>query len=202
MDASYVDLADERRLEFDYLRWMRTVLRLARARRVLHIGGGACALPRALALEWPDGRQEVCEIAPEVLDVARLELGLRRRPGLKVRLADGAVFARAVPDGAFDAVVIDAFVGARIPEDLVSAGAFADHARVAPLTLVNVVDDRHLHVVARIADAAAQAVPHVLAIGGRGPGNTVVVASAAALDADLLAARLAADPSPAAVRPW
>jgi hypothetical protein len=202
MDASYIDMADERRLEFDYLRWMRIVLRLARARRVLHLGGGACALPRALASEWPDGRQEVCEISGEVLEVARAQLGLRRQPGLKVRVADGAAFVRAQPDGGWDAVVVDAFVGARIPDELVSADAFAQTVRVAPMTLVNVVDDRHLHVVARIADAASRTAPHVLAIGGRGPGNTVIVAATAPLDVDLLAARLAADLSPAAVRPW
>ncbi|MFZ0043319.1 MAG: hypothetical protein WAK93_18565, partial [Solirubrobacteraceae bacterium] len=48
MDASYVDLADPTHLEFDYLRWVRIVLGVARSRRVLHIGGGACALARAL----------------------------------------------------------------------------------------------------------------------------------------------------------
>src|SRR5947209_11342687 len=65
MDASYVDLADVSHLEFDYLRWMRLVLRAVRARRVLHIGGGACALPRALAASDPNGRQEVCEVDPQ-----------------------------------------------------------------------------------------------------------------------------------------
>src|SRR3984885_10624184 len=46
MEASYVDLADPSHLEFDYMRWMRIVLRAARARRVIHVGGGAGALPR------------------------------------------------------------------------------------------------------------------------------------------------------------
>src|SRR5947209_11732355 len=89
MDASYVDLADPSHLEFDYLRWMRIVLRAARARRVLHVGGGACALARALAAEDPAGRQEVCEVDPEVLAMAREHLGLRRTPGLLVRHAEG-----------------------------------------------------------------------------------------------------------------
>ena len=61
MEASYVDLADPTHLEFDYLRWIRIVLNVAGARRVLHIGGGACALARALAAQDPGGRQEVCE---------------------------------------------------------------------------------------------------------------------------------------------
>jgi spermidine synthase len=53
MEASYVDLADPTHLEFEYMRWIRSVLRIARARRVLHIGGAACALARALAIEDP-----------------------------------------------------------------------------------------------------------------------------------------------------
>src|SRR5437764_10043869 len=66
MDASYVDLADVSHLEFYYLRWMRLVLSEARARRVVHVGGGACALARALAALDPEGRQQVCEVDPDV----------------------------------------------------------------------------------------------------------------------------------------
>src|SRR5436305_13000531 len=62
MDASYVDLADVAHLEFGYMRWLRIVLEVAGARRVLHVGGGACALARALAAADPGGRQEVCEV--------------------------------------------------------------------------------------------------------------------------------------------
>src|SRR5579862_8814633 len=78
MEASYVDLADPTHLEFDYMRWMRIVLRAARARRVIHVGGGACALARALAAEdsraADPGRQEVCEVDPDVLALAREHL--------------------------------------------------------------------------------------------------------------------------------
>ena len=61
MDASYVDLADARHLEFDYLRWLRALVRAAGARRVVHVGGAGCALARALAAERPAHRQEVIE---------------------------------------------------------------------------------------------------------------------------------------------
>src|SRR5664279_5488669 len=85
MDASYIDLADPSHLEFDYMRWMRILLRSVRARRVLHVGGGACALARALAAEDPSGRQEVCEVDADVLALSRAHLGLRRTRGLRVR---------------------------------------------------------------------------------------------------------------------
>jgi hypothetical protein len=196
MDASYVDLADPSHLEFDYLRWIRIVLRAARARRVLHVGGGACALPRALAAEDPDGRQEVCEVDADVLALAREYMGLRRAPGLRVRHTEGRAFVAGQPDGAWDAVVIDAFVGATVPRRLITAQALADVARVAPLALVNVVDNRAARDVHTVSAGLAEAYPRVWALGGR-VGNTVVAGSVAPLDLDRIAARAAADPSPA-----
>jgi spermidine synthase len=196
MDASYVDLADPSHLEFDYMRWMRIVLRAARARRVLHVGGGACALARAMAAEDPTGRQEVCEVDPEVLAIAREHFGLRRAPGLRVRLAEGRAFVALQPDVSWDAIAIDAFVAATVPRHLITVEALADAARVAPLTLVNLLDDRAAREVRAAAGALAESYPDVWALGGRA-GNTVVVASAAKLDLDRIAAQAAADSSPA-----
>jgi hypothetical protein len=196
MDASYVDLADPSHLEFDYLRWIRIVLRAARARRVLHVGGGACALPRALAAEDPGGRHEVCEVDADVLALAREHFGLRRVPGLRVRQAEGRAFVAAAPDASWDAVVIDAFVGARVPRRLITAQALADVARVAPLALVNVVDNRSAHDVRAVAAGLTGVYPQVWTLSGRA-GNTVVAAGVAELDLGRVAARVAADPSPA-----
>jgi hypothetical protein len=200
MDASYVDLADASHLEFDYMRWMRIILRVARARRVLHVGGGACALARALAAENQDpthpGRQEVCEVDPEVLALAREHLGLRRAPGLRVRVAEGRAFVALQRDASWDAIAIDAFVGARVPRHLITAEALADAARVAPVTLVNVLDDRATRDVRAVAAGLAEAYPHVWSLGGRS-GNTIVAGGAAALDLERIRAQAAADPSPA-----
>jgi hypothetical protein len=196
MDASYVDLADPLHLEFDYLRWMRIVLRVARARRVLHVGGGACALPRALAAADPGGRQEVCEVDAAVLELAREHFGLRRTPGLRVRHAEGREFVARQPDAGWDAVVVDAFVGARVPRRLITAEALADVARTAPLALINVVDNRAAREVHAVAAGLALAYPHVWTLGGRA-GNTVVVGSRGHLDVGRITAAVAADPSPA-----
>jgi spermidine synthase len=196
MDASYVDLADPSHLEFDYLRWIRMVLWAARARRVLHVGGGACALPRALAAESPHSRQEVCEVDADVLALAREHMGLRRAPGLRVRHAEGRAHIARQADGAWDAIVIDAFVGAAVPRRLITVEALADVARVAPLTLINVVDNRAARDVRAVAAGLAEAYPHVWTLGER-VGNTVVAGAAAALDLDNIAAVAAADPSPA-----
>src|SRR6185312_14652844 len=157
MDASYVDLADVAHLEFDYMRWLRIVLRVAGARRVLHVGGGACALARALAAADPGGRQEVCEVDADVLALAREHLGLRRAPGLRVRHTDGRAHIAAQLDRSWDAIVIDAFIGARVPARLVTVEAMFDAARVAPLTLVNVVDNHSARDVKAVAAAMADA---------------------------------------------
>jgi hypothetical protein len=198
MDSSYVDLADLTHLEFDYLRWMRVVLRAARARRILHVGGGACTLPRALAAEDPESRQEVCEADAEVLALARRHLGLQRAPGLRVRHAEGRAFIATQPDASWDAIAIDAYVSATVPRPLITSQALANVARVAPLTLVNVVDNRSAHEVRTVAAGLATAYARVWTVGGRA-GNTVVAGSAAGLDFERIGARVAADPSPARV---
>jgi hypothetical protein len=196
MEASYVDLADPAHLEFDYLRWIRIVLEIAGARRVLHIGGGACALARALAAQDPGGRQEVCEVDADVLEVARAHMGLRRVPGLRVRHAEGRAFVAERPAARWDAVVIDAFAGAAVPRRLITAEAFAAIAEAAPLTLVNVVDNRSARDVRLVAAGIATAYPSVWTLGARA-GNSIVVGSAPTQPLTLIASRAAADPSPA-----
>jgi spermidine synthase len=202
MDASYVDLADARHLEFDYLRRMRDVVLATGARRVVHVGGAGCALARALASAEPGHRQEVIELDPDVVELARRHLGLRRAPGLRVRVGDGrAVLARR-PDGSADAVLVDAFVGARVPRHLVTAEALADLARVSALAAVNVVDAPAMGDAAAIAAGLRSAFPHAIALGAAGvlgkrrSGNVVVVGSRALPPLERLRARAAADRSP------
>lgn len=204
MEASYVDLADPTHLEFDYLRWTRIVLRAARARRVIHVGGGGCALPRALAAEDPAGRQQVCELDPDVLALAREHLGLRpkdfgRAQPLRVRRAEGRAFVARQPDSSWDAIVIDAFLAATVPRALITAQALGDVARVAPLAVVNVIDNRAARDVRVIAAGLAASYPRVATLGGRA-GNTIVIGAKRRLDLDRIAAQAAADPSPARVR--
>jgi spermidine synthase len=205
MDASYVDLADARHLEFDYLRRMRDLVEAAGARRVVHVGGAGCALARALASARPDARQEVIELDPDVVELARCHLGLRRAPGLRVRVGDGRAVLAARPDGCADAVLVDAFVGARVPRHLVTAEALADLARVAGLAAVNVVDARPLPHAAAIAAGLQAAFPHVFALGAsavlsKRRGGNVVLAGAHELPSlARLRARAAADRSPGAL---
>jgi spermidine synthase len=205
MDASYVDLADARHLEFDYLRRMRDVVLAAGARRVVHVGGAGCALARALAAAEPAHRQEVIELDGEVVELARRHLGLRRAPGLKVRVGDGRALLARRPDGSADAVLVDAFVGARVPRHLVTAEALADLARVAGLAAVNVVDSRAMGDAAAIAAGLRDAFPYAFALGAapvlakRRSGNVVLVGAHALPSFDRLRASAAADREPGAL---
>jgi hypothetical protein len=200
MDASYVDLADPTHLEFAYLRWMRIVLRVAGARRVLHVGGGACALARALAAEDPGGRQLVCEVDASVLALAREHLGLSHQHGLEVRHAEGRACIASQGDKSWDAVVIDAFIDATLPRSLITVEALGDAARVAPLTLINVADDRAGTELSTVAAGLADAYPQVWAVGAPS-GNIVLAGDAANVDADRVATQATADPAPAWLTP-
>jgi spermidine synthase len=205
MDASYVDLADARHLEFDYLRRMRDLVLATGARRVVHVGGAGCALARALAAAAPEHRQEVIELDGDVVELARLHLGLRRAPGLKVRLGDGRALLSRRPDRSADAVLVDAFVGARVPRHLVTAEALADLARVAGLAAVNVVDSRAMADAAAIAAGLRGAFPHAIALGAapvlakRRSGNVVLVGAHELPPLDRLRASAAADREPGAL---
>jgi hypothetical protein len=199
MQASYIDLADARYLGFDYLRWTRLALRAFAARRVLHLGGAACALARALLAEDHRSRHEVVEVDPRVFDIAREHLGLRRQPGLKLRVGDGRAAVAARADDSAEAIVIDAFIGARVPRHLVTAETFAECARVAPLTLVNVVDTAGLPDARSIAAGLAEVYAGVAAVssGNRRGGNIVVLGFASVPQSGRLESMLAADTSPA-----
>jgi spermidine synthase len=144
----------------------------------------------------------VCEVDADVLAVAREHLGLRRTPGLRVRHVEGRAHLAAQPDQSWDAIVIDAFVGARVPERLITVEAMIEAARVAPLTLVNVVDNRSANDVRAVASAVALAYPLVWTLGQRA-GNAIVAGCATSHASNLsrIAARAAGDPSPARLTP-
>ena len=87
-------------------------------------------------------------------------------------------------------------MAATVPRRLVTVEALADVARVAPLALINVLDNRAARDVRTIGAGLATAYPRVWALGVRA-GNTILAGTVADLDLDRIAAQAAADPSPA-----
>jgi hypothetical protein len=117
-----------------------------------------------------------------------------------VRLAEGRAFLAGQRSAGWDAVVVDAFVAATVPRSLITVQALAEVARVAPLALINVLDNRAAREVRTVGAGLATVYPRVWALGGRA-GNTILVGSAARVDLGRIAAQAAADPSPARLTP-
>jgi spermidine synthase len=193
-EAGQVDLSDPRELAFAYMRRIADLIDAFRPASsgidVLHVGGGACALPRYVAATRPKSRQLVFELDPGVVALAREHLGLRATPRLRIKVGDAAELIRARPDASADLVIGDAFDGPHVPAQL-SGEAFADEVRrvlkPAGVYALNVIDLPPLEEV-RAHDALIRPrFAHVLWIAppgvlrGRAPGNVVLLASGAAL---------------------
>ena len=73
---SYVDLDDPTHLEFDYVRRIGDVVDCVAEQGhpldVVHIGGGACTLPRYIAATRPGSRQLVLEADGPLVELVRL----------------------------------------------------------------------------------------------------------------------------------
>jgi spermidine synthase len=184
-----VDLHDLRSLELEYLALLGAVteaLLPAGACDLLHLGGGAFALPRALAARRPELHQTVAESSAVVIALAERELGLERSPRLVVRHDDARQAVERHSTASADLVVGDAFVGRDTPAHLATAEFVAEVARVLRprgAYVVNLIDGPPWSVVGTQAATIRTALPHVLAVGPpavadlRAPGNMLLVAS-------------------------
>jgi spermidine synthase len=208
-DQSYVDLDDPTRLDFDYMQRIADVVDTVAAPgqplRVIHIGGAALTLPRYVAATRPRSSQIVLEPDVELTAFVREHLPLPRRSGIKVRPADGRTGLAELPDDHAALVVLDAFVGARVPAELTTTSFLADIGRVLladGVAVLNITDRGALTYTRRVVAGVAALFAHV-AVGaepstlkGRRFGNVVVVASMAGLPLEPLTRRAAASAFP------
>lgn len=186
-DASYVDVDDPTHLDWPYVRRIGDVVDLVRPADVLHLGGGAATLARYVEATVPRARQEVVEIDPVVVELARTHLGLRSHPRLRVRVGDAAVLLPKRPDASLDLVICDAFdPSGTIPPALTTPSFVAEAARVvrpSGVYVLNVVDTRGLPLARTHADTFAAAFTHVAVVvprsilRNRAGGNVLVLAS-------------------------
>jgi hypothetical protein len=209
-DQSYVDLDDPLRLEFDYLQRLADLAdclaRPGERLRVVHVGGAAMALPRYIAATRPHSAQLVLEPDAELTDFIRAHLPLPRHSGIKVRAIDGRTGIAALQNGHADLVIIDAFVGTRVPAELTTAEYFADVRRVLVSTgtvLINVTERGPLTYTSRVLAALAASFPERLlcaepsTLKGRRFGNVILACSpGAALPVSEIAERTGQPPYP------
>jgi hypothetical protein len=127
---SYVDTADPTHLEFEYTRRFGVVADTAappgRPLRVLHLGGGACTMPRYLAATRPGSSQVVVDHDAALMDLVQERLPLP--PGVEIRLGDARTELTDTPDGEYDLLLMDVYQAARMPRSVASV-EFAAQAR-------------------------------------------------------------------------
>ena len=185
MPQSHVDLLDPTRLAIDYVRRIGDLLDALTPERpaplrVVHIGGAGMTLARYVQVTRPGSNQVVLEPDTLLTELVRRELPLPRRSGIKVRPVDGRRGLGGLREA--DVVVLDAFVQARTPPELVTVEAVARLRQIAPTIVLNLVDRAPFawtrRVIAALEDPTLVAEEAVLR--GRRSGNLVVAAGATA----------------------
>ena len=208
-DQSHVDLADPTRIAFDYLQRMADLVDLMAQPgdriRAVHVGGAGMTLPRYVAATRPRSAQVVLEPDAELTAWVRGQLPLPARSGIKVRAVEGRTGLAELAADAADLVVVDAFVGPRVPAHLTTVEFLSDVRRVAGqagILLVNLTDRGPLDYARRVLVGARQAFEHVTlsaepsTLKGRRFGNVILVASHAPLPTVELAQRAGSGPYP------
>ncbi|MCW1250570.1 fused MFS/spermidine synthase [Acaricomes phytoseiuli] len=195
MQSSHIDLSDPLRLEFEYMRWMASLIldrwpeRNTRL-RVLHLGGGACALARYLVATYPDSRNTVVEIDATLAALVRDWFGLPQAPLLKIRVGEAREVTEQLSAGSRDVVIRDVFSGRFTPPPLLTAEFTEQAKRVlseSGIYLLNCGDAPSLRHARREAATMAAAFQHTAIIAdppmlkGRRYGNIVMAGSAAPL---------------------
>lgn len=191
-DCSHVDLRDPTAIDFAYVRRLADLCDLLAPRGepldAVHLGGGGFTLPRYVLATRPRARNEVAEIDPGLVELARAELGLRSERGLRVRVLDGRELLERRDPASADVVVLDAFHGTAVPRHLTTAEFVASARRAlrpGGAFAANVIDVPPLEVARAVAAAAAEVFEQVAVIAtrktirGRQGGNVVVLAAAA-----------------------
>ncbi len=189
-DQSWVDPDDPTRLEFDYMQRLAKHIDLhapaSQRLRVVHVGGAAMTLARYVAHTRPTSPQIVLEPDADLTAEVREKAPLPKNSGIKVRPLDGLAGIAAMPDDYADTVIVDAFVGARVPGELVTVEFWADVRRVLHadgLVLLNVTDTHPFAWTRRVLAGLLRYFPNVMmgaessTLKGRRFGNVVIAAS-------------------------
>jgi spermidine synthase len=202
---SYVDLDDPTYLDFDYMRTLADVIDALsplppQPLAVTHVGGGAFTLARYLTATRPGSSQVILEPDDALISLVRERLPLPSRSGIRVRPIDGVAGLSALPAAGADVIVLDAFLGGRVPAELTAPAFLADAVRVlrsSGVLLANIADGPPLTYVRRVLATLRTQFEHVLAVSdttvlrGRRFGNVVVAAGGQPLP-ELAVARAAA----------
>ena len=195
---SYVDLDDPTYLDFEYVQAFADVIELLPdgPLAVTHVGGAGCTLARYVAARRPGSPQIVLEPDTELTATVRARLPFARSARIRIRAVDGRTGIARLASGSADVLVLDAYLGGRVPAELTTTEFLADVARVLRpdgVLLANLADGPPLRYSRRVTRTAAEHLPNVAlrsdaaVFRGRRFGNVVLAASRGALPVDELA---------------
>ena len=123
-NQSTISLSDPDTIPTEYIRFaMLGVLMTPGPERVLMIGLGGGTFTSLLRRHYPDLWIDVAEIDPVVVEAAREFFGVHEDERLRIHVADGAKFIRDA-EQVYDLVLLDAYSGEGIAEDLTSTTFF------------------------------------------------------------------------------
>lgn len=199
---SYVDLSDPTYLDFSYVQLIAAVIDCLPEGPLdaVHVGGGACTIPRYVSARRPGSRHIVVEPDAGLVQLVRDQLSLKSVPRLKVRVLDGRTATADLAEDTADLFVLDAFSGATMPVELATVQYMAEIARVLRSTgtaLINVADGKGLAFVKRVISTVSRVFPHVALLAepgilrGRRFGNVIVAASSGGLPVEALTRKAA-----------
>jgi spermidine synthase len=182
---SYVDLDDPTYLDFEYMQAIADVLDALPAGRlaVTHVGGGAGTLARYIAVTREGSPQIVFEPDVALVDLIRARLPFPRHARVRIRTMGGRTGLAGLRDAGADVLIVDAFAGGRVPEELTTREFAAEAARVLRpngVLLYNVADGPPLRYTRRLLATLLTQFPEALlradpgVLKGRRFGNIVL----------------------------
>lgn len=188
--SSHIDLADPLRLEFEYMRWIASLVdsrwTATERLRALHLGGGACSLARRFAASHPQARQVVVELDGRLAELVREWFDLPRAPLVRIRVGEARDVTEALSEDSRDLVIRDVFAGAVTPVPLTTTEFTRAVKRVLAadgVYVVNCGDAPDLRMAKREAATIGAEFSHTAIIAdpamlkGRRYGNVIIAGS-------------------------
>lgn len=181
---SSMNLLNPTELVLSYSRVMMAWLLFANdiPKRTLHIGLGGGSFVRWLHAYFPDMQQTAIEINPQVIHIARTAFRLpEENSHFEIIQADGAEYIKTLRHNT-DLIMVDAFDGIQIIDELVETEFFADCQQALSAQGMFVTnwwhgDKRYPHFVQRLK---TQFNGYILEIPAESHGNMAVLAFQAA----------------------
>ncbi|MEI7056067.1 fused MFS/spermidine synthase [Nocardioides sp. CCNWLW239] len=188
------------------IRWMLAALGDQAPRTAAHLGGALLALPRAVAHRWPSTTQTVVELEPALVELTRSRFPLPT--GITMVTGEARSWLDAHSGSDHDAIVIDVFVGNRIPPAFTSLecmSAARSALRAEGRLVLNSVAGPELLFTRRELATLRTVFGHVAmivqgsALAGARFGNATLIASDSPIDGAAIRSALAGDPSKGAL---